>query len=198
MKRSWCLLVASIIGFGIMCLNIVGELAFINAEIVIKLAWAATIFALAGFCFNAKPAAVLAGAVFAALSVIDNNPLVIYWVPCLLCFAGWSKIRHEEMDTLAFAMEEAVKNIRQTACAEPVHADAETYNPAVSAPAAQRTNVPVFRETAEEKFDVQAYLDSANNKSLKNWWYWLDDSVKYSIYIGAGVVGIIILFIIIF
>ena len=105
MKRSICLLIASIVGFGIVCMSIAGEIVFLGSGIVTRLVWAATILALSGFCFNAKPAAVLAGAVFAGLSVIDNNPLVIYWVPCMLCFAGWSHIRHMEREAMTHDMQ---------------------------------------------------------------------------------------------
>ena len=186
MKRSICLLIASIVGFCIVCMSIAGEIVFLGSGITTRLVWAATILALSGYCFNAKPAAVLAGAVFAALSVIDNNPLVIYWVPCMLCFAGWSHIRHAEREASTCDMQVELEEDF-----EKLHSRMDKIISMLGGENAeqQETKNETENEALGEKnknFDVDAYITKINGKrGLKNWWYFEETSTKVLIIIGA-------------
>lgn len=72
----------------------------------------AAITASCGYLFNARPAAAASGIVYSALALFEPQSWYLFIVPCLLVFAGWSKIRDEEMDVMAYAMEEVAKMIK--------------------------------------------------------------------------------------
>lgn len=185
MKRSVCLLLSAIYGailFAAMVSTV--ESGSGTYSIAHGAMFVAVMLTCSGYLFNARPAAAFGGIAYSALALIEPQSWYLFIIPCLLAFAGWSKIRHEEMDVMAFAMEEAAKRVQ--AYVQPQRTDAGEGK-ASDQPAGKDPEV-----TGTPTAPVSAYVPE-RKLSLRTWWYFLENQTKVLIVLGVALVAIMAL-----
>lgn len=192
MKRSWCLLIGSICCLFVYTLHSMVGLATLGimaSPLAISGLLAICVLMFAGYLFNAKPAAAAAGFVAVALYVYEPSFLTFSFWFCMLSFAGWSKIRKEEIEMMGRRAnrldddEWPLDKDQQECYAEreqqkyeerKAKESREKLNPAVMRPSVSKT------DTKENIF-----------KKIKDAWYFMDDGLKTLILVGGAIVFLI-------
>lgn len=210
MKRSWCLLIGSVCCFFVYVLHsMVGltTLGIVASPLAISGLLAICVLMFAGYLFNAKPAAAAAGLVAVVLYVYEPSFLTFSLWFCMLSFAGWSKIRKEEIEMLGRRAnrldddEWPLDKDQQECYAErelQKYEERKAQESTPTMPEAPKQRLedikPIRTSSSEEKKQYTAVPQKESIiQKIKDSWYFMDNGTKAIIKLVGGTVAILLL-----